>query len=117
MGTSMKVAPVSEVPNYLPSTVPQIYISRDPVNHINFDINLLGDCDTVIAALCERAGWELKHSMLPQQLKVEVAPHEVLDATYTVKSMGEAEAPMESGCAMSMLTRQTKASQGLLLHM
>jgi NAD-dependent histone deacetylase SIR2 len=29
MGTSMKVAPVSEIPNYLPATVPQIYISRD----------------------------------------------------------------------------------------
>lgn len=29
MGTSMKVAPVSEVPNFLPRDVPQIYISRD----------------------------------------------------------------------------------------
>ena len=85
----MKVAPVSEVPNYLPATVPQIYVSRDPVNHINFDINLLGDCDTVVAALCERAGWNLKHSMLPSQLKVKVAPHEVLEATFTVKAVKE----------------------------
>jgi NAD-dependent histone deacetylase SIR2 len=29
MGTSMKVAPVSEIPNYLPENVPQIYVSRD----------------------------------------------------------------------------------------
>ena len=29
MGTSMKVAPVSEIPNFLPRNVPQIYISRD----------------------------------------------------------------------------------------
>jgi NAD-dependent histone deacetylase SIR2 len=29
MGTSMKVAPVSEIPNFLPRSVPQIYISRD----------------------------------------------------------------------------------------
>lgn len=29
MGTSMKVAPVSEVPNIIPRDVPQIYISRD----------------------------------------------------------------------------------------
>jgi NAD-dependent histone deacetylase SIR2 len=29
MGTSMKVAPVSEIPNYLPRDIPQIYISRD----------------------------------------------------------------------------------------
>ena len=29
MGTSMKVAPVSEIPNFLPAHVPQMYISRD----------------------------------------------------------------------------------------
>jgi NAD-dependent histone deacetylase SIR2 len=29
IGTSMKVAPVSEVPNFVPRDVPQIYISRD----------------------------------------------------------------------------------------
>jgi NAD-dependent histone deacetylase SIR2 len=29
MGTSMKVAPVSEIPNFVPRDVPQIYISRD----------------------------------------------------------------------------------------
>jgi NAD-dependent histone deacetylase SIR2 len=29
MGTSMKVAPVSEIPNFLPRHVPQIFISRD----------------------------------------------------------------------------------------
>ena len=29
IGTSLKVAPVSEVPNFLPATVPQLYISRD----------------------------------------------------------------------------------------
>lgn len=32
MGTSMKVAPVSEIPNFLPRDVPQIYISRDVSN-------------------------------------------------------------------------------------
>jgi NAD+-dependent protein deacetylase SIR2 len=29
MGTSMKVAPVSEIPQFIPPNVPQIYISRD----------------------------------------------------------------------------------------
>lgn len=87
----MKVAPVSEVPNYLPSTVPQIYVSRDPVNHINFDINLLGDCDTVVAALCKRADWDLKHGMLPSNLEVAVAPHDSLEATFTVKAIGPAD--------------------------
>jgi NAD+-dependent protein deacetylase SIR2 len=76
MGTSMKVAPVSEIPGFVPSTIPQIYISRDPIYHINFDVNLLGDCDTVVAELCRRAGWELKHEMVPEDQKTEVQPHE-----------------------------------------
>ena len=29
IGTSMKVLPVSEIPNFVPRDVPQIYISRD----------------------------------------------------------------------------------------
>lgn len=61
IGTSMKVAPVSEIPNFIPQSVPQIYISREPANHINFDITLLGYCDQVVAELCRRAGWKLSH--------------------------------------------------------
>jgi NAD-dependent histone deacetylase SIR2 len=74
IGTSLKVAPVSEVVSFLPPTVPAIYISRTPVNHINFDIDLLGDCDVVVAELCRRAGWKLDHEMIPkdQQIKTEL---------------------------------------------
>ncbi|KAI2469644.1 SIR2-domain-containing protein [Annulohypoxylon bovei var. microspora] len=69
IGTSLKVAPVSEVVPYLPPHIPQIYISRTPVTHINFDIDLLGDCDVVVAELCRRAGWSLNHKMLsPDQV-------------------------------------------------
>ncbi|KIW06684.1 uncharacterized protein PV09_02389 [Verruconis gallopava] len=97
MGTSMKVAPVSEIPNYLPANVPQIYISRDPVYHINFDINLLGDCDTIVAALCERAGWDLKHNMIPSDLKVKISPHETLEHTYVVTAVSSGkEEPKEA---------------------
>lgn len=66
IGTSLKVAPVSEVPNFIPSEVPQIYISRDPCRHIVFDIQLLGECDVVVAELCKRAGWSLQHEMVPE---------------------------------------------------
>ncbi|KAI1769376.1 SIR2-domain-containing protein [Hypoxylon sp. FL1150] len=69
IGTSLKVAPVSEVVPYLPPHIPQIYISRTPVTHINFDIDLLGDCDVVVAELCRRAGWDLNHDMVdPNQI-------------------------------------------------
>lgn len=64
IGTSLKVTPVSEIVSWLPPQIPQIYISRQPVNHINFDIDLLGDCDVVIAELCRRLGWPLAHDMV-----------------------------------------------------
>ncbi|KAK4190785.1 DHS-like NAD/FAD-binding domain-containing protein [Podospora australis] len=72
IGTSLKVAPVSEVVPYLPSNIPQICISRDPITHINFDIDLLGDCDIVVAELCRRAGWNLDHEMIPKGQVVDV---------------------------------------------
>lgn len=72
IGTSLKVSPVSEVAGYLRPEVPQIYISRTPITHINFDIDLLGDCDVVVAELCRRAGWGLEHEMVPEGQKVEV---------------------------------------------
>lgn len=72
IGTSLKVAPVSEVVPYLPAHIPQIYISRTPVTHVNFDIDLLGDCDVVVAELCRRAGWDLKHSMVPPDQVVDI---------------------------------------------
>lgn len=72
IGTSLKVAPVSEVVPYLPPHIPQIYISRTPVTHINFDIDLLGDCDVVVAELCRRAGWDLNHEMVDPNQMVDV---------------------------------------------
>jgi len=72
IGTSLKVAPVSEVVPYLPAHIPQMYISRTPVSHVNFDVDMLGDCDVVVAELCRRAGWDLAHEMVPEDQKVEI---------------------------------------------
>ena len=76
IGTSLKVAPVSEVVPYLPAHIPQMYISRTPVSHVNFDVDMLGDCDVVVAELCRRAGWDLKHEMVPEDQEVEVVRQE-----------------------------------------
>jgi len=72
IGTSLKVAPVSEVVPFLPAHIPQVYISREPVKHVNFDIDMLGDCDVVVAELCRRAGWDLQHEMIPKDQVVDV---------------------------------------------
>ncbi len=88
IGTSLKVAPVSEVVPFLPADVPQIYISRTPVSHINFDIDLLGDCDVVVAELCRRAGWDLQHEMIPPHQKVDVQLEEGYPSRHIFRSIG-----------------------------
>lgn len=58
IGTSLKVAPVSKIIYAIPSNIPQIYISREPVKHITFDICLLSNyCDDIVANLCHHLGW------------------------------------------------------------
>ncbi|KFH64500.1 hypothetical protein MVEG_09234 [Podila verticillata NRRL 6337] len=64
MGSSLKVEPVSNIMYQLPPEVPQILINRTPIMHTEFDVQLLGNCDTIVAELCRMAGWELKHEKL-----------------------------------------------------
>ncbi|KAI9814435.1 MAG: NAD-dependent histone deacetylase sir2 [Pycnora praestabilis] len=83
IGTSLKVAPVSEIVGFLPPEVPQIYISRTPVSHVNFDVDMLGDCDVVVAELCKRAGWDLQHEMVPEGQEVDIQPSNGHDSRFT----------------------------------
>lgn len=62
IGTSLKVAPVSDIVNKVPNEVPQILINRDPINHCEFDVELLGYCDQVITWLCgNEVKWNIDH--------------------------------------------------------
>ena len=76
LGTKLTVAPVGDIPGSFPPHVPQIFVSREPCNHINFDIELLGDCDVVVEELCKRAGWDLQHEMFTEGQTVSVKPLE-----------------------------------------
>lgn len=42
----------------IPHEVPQILINREPLPHLHFDVELLGDCDVIINELCHRLGGE-----------------------------------------------------------
>lgn len=88
IGTSLKVTPVSEIVSWLPSNVPQIYVSRQSVSHINFDIDLLGDCDAVVAELCRRLRWPLEHEMVPEGQRIDVRTEEGFKNrhTFTVRN-------------------------------
>lgn len=59
MGSSLKVRPVALIPSSIPADVPQILINREPLKHVTFDVELLGDCDVIIQELCHRLGWEV----------------------------------------------------------
>ncbi|KAF7950990.1 uncharacterized protein EAE97_002542 [Botrytis byssoidea] len=75
IGTSLKVAPVSEIVPYLPSHVPQIQINRDPIGHLAFDIDLIGLCDVVVSKICKELDWDLNHGMVPNNQEIEIETH------------------------------------------
>lgn len=99
IGTSLKVTPVSEIVSWLPPHIPQLYVSRQPVSHINFDIDLLGDCDVVVAELCRRLGWRMDHEMVPPGQVVDVAAEPGFEShhTFTVRKPKEDVEDRENG--------------------
>jgi NAD+-dependent protein deacetylase SIR2 len=79
MGTSLPVEPVSTMPNRIPPKVPQIYIGRTEMypeifKRIDFDIQLLGECDVVAEMLAKGCGWDLEHEMIPEDSVIAVEP-------------------------------------------
>lgn len=59
MGTSLKVAPVSELVCHIPHKTPVILINKTPVLHMEMDIQLLGDADGIVEYICNRLQWSL----------------------------------------------------------
>lgn len=55
-----KWQPLNSFPSIgsIPHEVPQILINREPLPHLHFDVELLGDCDVIINELCQRLGSE-----------------------------------------------------------
>ena len=54
IGSSLKVKPVANIPLLLPKGVPQVLINRESLRHMNFDIELLGDCDVIVNEILMR---------------------------------------------------------------
>jgi NAD+-dependent protein deacetylase SIR2 len=79
MGTSLPVEPVNTMPSRIPPKVPQIYIGRSEMyperfKRIDFDIQLLGECDDVAELLAKACGWDLEHEMIPEESVIGVEP-------------------------------------------
>uniref|UniRef100_A0A3Q1GQN0 protein acetyllysine N-acetyltransferase n=1 Tax=Acanthochromis polyacanthus TaxID=80966 RepID=A0A3Q1GQN0_9TELE len=60
IGSSLKVRPVALIPNSIPHDVPQVLINREQLPHLNFDVELLGDCDVIVNELCHRLGGDFE---------------------------------------------------------
>jgi thiamine pyrophosphate-dependent acetolactate synthase large subunit-like protein len=54
IGSSLKVKPVANIPLLLPKSVPQVLINRESLRHMNFDVELLGDCDGIVNEILNR---------------------------------------------------------------
>ncbi|KAL4812039.1 NAD-dependent protein deacetylase hst2-2 [Aspergillus spinulosporus] len=61
IGTSLKVAPCSQIPRQLPSHVPRVLVNRELVGNLGTrenDVCLLGDCDSGLREFARHLGWE-----------------------------------------------------------
>lgn len=63
IGTSLKVSPVSETVRIVPRSTVQVYVSKTPISHNEFDVTFLGACDDVLEHLCNKLGWKMDHPM------------------------------------------------------
>ncbi|GAA99287.1 uncharacterized protein L969DRAFT_48203 [Mixia osmundae IAM 14324] len=98
IGSSLSVAPVSELTAHIPHSVPQILINRDPTPHVNFDVCLLGDCDVVVSWLCDqlaKAGsediWRLPSAEEPRAVDTDVeVPNKPEEHVSSVEALASA---------------------------
>jgi len=70
----LKVRPVALIPSFLRPDIPQILINREQLPHLQFDVELYGNCDDVIRELCCQLGKDWDHvteSYIPHPLDCE----------------------------------------------
>ncbi|KAJ1935392.1 NAD-dependent histone deacetylase sir2 [Linderina macrospora] len=98
MGSSLKVAPVSDIMGHLPHTVPQIVINKTPILHFNFDVQLLGNADDIVAYLADACGWTLEHPRIPGQ------------STQSAEFQAQIQKPIESPPPIKVVANVKDAS-------
>ena len=109
----------------IPHEVPQILINREPLPHLHFDVELLGDCDVIINELCHRLGGEyaklccnpVKLSEItekPPRIQKELAHLSELPPTPLNISEGssspERTSPPDSSVIVTLLDQETKSN-------
>lgn len=68
IGSSLQVQPVSLIPFNIDENIPQILINKEDLASYSADVKLIGDCDSIIIALCMSIGGKFKDFMLNGKL-------------------------------------------------
>lgn len=103
IGSSMKVQPVSMIPDLICPLVPQILINRERLDHY-FDIELIGDADVILGEIANRLGLtSLGPHTVPTEASVTefVAPNVTLFSGCQLGSRPPIPDPVEDGSILS----------------
>ncbi|MED6287807.1 NAD-dependent protein deacetylase sirtuin-1 [Characodon lateralis] len=97
IGSSLKVRPVALIPNSIPHEVPQVLINREPLPHLNFDVELLGDCDGIINELCHRLGGDFEQLCCntPRLTEITEKPPRLTEQPPSEEMSASSDAPQE----------------------
>jgi hypothetical protein len=85
-GVVLQVSPVARIPDMIPPQVPQILINREPLPHLRFNAELLGNCDEILEELSVRLGWTISSATT---LKVDTAASEASVAPKPLPVQGQ----------------------------
>ncbi|XP_026851349.2 NAD-dependent protein deacetylase sirtuin-1 isoform X2 [Electrophorus electricus] len=109
IGSSLKVRPVALIPSSVPHEVPQVLINREPLPHLNFDVELLGDCDVIVNELCHLLGGDFEQLCYNSSPLSEITEKPPLPEKYTevqsleVQNTDAGEASTESSEAITSI--------------
>ena len=94
----------------IPAEVPQILINKERLRNLNFDVELLGDCDTIVGELCRRLGEEWAE-LATSELMVQVLRDELTTPPMSPSQENEntdiKDVSMESESESKLLDNQT----------
>lgn len=109
VGTSLAAGPVNQLPLQIDEDIPQIWISNERMTNkvpgLRVDIELIGDADTIIKELCDRAGW--RKSLLNRQW------HNRLGSRMQAKALA---AQVQQKRTTGAVTRTVDPTSGLTEH-
>lgn len=69
--------------------MPQVLINREPLPHLNFDVELLGDCDVIVNELCHRLDGDFKQLCYNSSVLNEIIEKPPLTAAHPEQACPE----------------------------